>query len=259
MTAIDDVSVSKVRRKLGMELANLDNGALAHAFVVPVPDSARLAAKGYASVSGKYKEAITKKVNGRTFIEAEDRKRKVYEKYDISPRMIRGKDIVLVDDSVVRGTTMQGLAERLRNEAGARSIHLRLVCPPILSPCPYGIDISSSDELAARKVHNSTLWHGTLSQHELNELATLLGVDSIKYVPVETIPKVLEMERDDLCMACVDGNYPTPAGQKLYQISSPLPPKSMSAQVVLPVADSETGSGIYPAERTADLEAAVPV
>ena len=110
---------------------------------------------------------------------------------------------------------MKALLHRLREQGGAKEIHVRVACPPIIAPCFYGIDMSTVDELFAPKF---------LQGREINaeveaEMARALGADSLRYLPVDAIARAIRLDAKDLCQACITGKYPTPCGQKLYQIA----------------------------------------
>ena len=129
--------------------------------------------------------------------------------------MLQGKRIFLVEDSIVRSTTMRVLLNRIRTLGGAKEIHVRVACPPIVAPCFYGIDMSTIDELFAPKF----LQGRELTPAIEAEMAASLGADSLRYLPVESIAKAVHFSSSQLCQACITGRYPTACGQKLYQIA----------------------------------------
>lgn len=220
-STIDGVPVETARYALGAKLAEHDMDLSSDQIVVGVPASAKRAAKGYADKRGlRTVKGIRKNedVSYRTFIDGDgdNRRQKAQKKYIIDTERMRGEKLVLLDDSVVRGTTMKALISRIRREAGPKEIHLRLACPPILAPCFYAIDFPKTDELIARRFHHGILEQGVLPPEVLQSLADELDVDSIRYLPVDDVADVLGIPRKDLCMACVDGDYPTPGGQKRY-------------------------------------------
>jgi amidophosphoribosyltransferase len=219
---IDGISVANVRNECGKILADED---MAHPYpgmsqadiVMPVPESAKISGNGYVDRRGLRRvDGILRNPDvGRTFISPAQREEMADLKYDIDPDLVRGKSIVLIDDSLVRGTTMLRLVKRLR-ECGAAQIHLRLASPPILSPCFYGIDFPTIQELLARKFMDGTLHEGdVLPLDVLSAIAQYLGVDSIRYLPVSAIPRALGRSKETTCMACVTGGYPTKNGQRL--------------------------------------------
>ena len=222
LSAYDGVSVQGARYQFGQQLAQMDSTVLKDGVVVPVPDSAETAGYGYAHAKRlPLAHGIEKIGKWRTFIAGkEDREEKAKKKYGFHPDLLHGRNIVLVDDSMVRGTTLRALIGRLRSEANVSKIHLRIACPPILAPCYYGIDFSTVAELISRKQWNGILASGTLPPRALAMLAENLGADSIQFLSVEAIRCVLSKHQNGLCMACVTGKYPTEAGGKLYAIES---------------------------------------
>ena len=159
---------------------------------------------------------IRNRYSGRTFIEGSDTRRKAVEmKYTPLRQVLEGKRVFLVEDSIVRSTTMRVLLDRIRNVGGAREIHVRVACPPIVAPCFYGIDMSTIDELFAPKF----LKNGPLDDAAHTKMAEALGADSLRYLPVEEISRALRMDADNICQACITGQYPTPCGQQLYHLA----------------------------------------
>jgi amidophosphoribosyltransferase len=132
------------------------------------------------------------------------------------PEVLKGKRVLLVEDSIVRSTTMRALVHEIRDRGGAREIHLRVACPPIVAPCFYGIDMSSRDELFAPRFSDQL--DGGVSLAAQQAMAEELGADSLRYLPVEAIARAVGLSSERLCRACVTGAYPTPTGEALYQI-----------------------------------------
>ena len=124
--------------------------------------------------------------------------------------------MILVEDSIVRSTTMNVLLDRIREVGGAKEIHVRVACPPIIAPCFYGIDMSTVDQLIAPRYFSE---NGALTDENQQRLADDLGADSLRYLPVEAISRAIGKPADHLCQACVTGHYPTKCGQHLYQIA----------------------------------------
>ena len=189
--------VSAFRVALGKKLEEL-SPALGADIVVPVPDSSNLIAFGYGQSgrSGMYFPAITRShYVGRTFIVAnqELRDEEIAQKFSISKTDVAGKSIVLVDDSIVRLTTLPILIRRLR-DAGTREIHVRIGCPPITHPCRYGINTPTRQELAA----------ANFSPEEIRES---IGVETLQYM---TLPGLASLSRkyNSFCYACMTGTYP---------------------------------------------------
>ncbi len=217
---LDDRGVSATRYRFGKELAMMDAEVPEDALVVPVPDSAKGAADGYAYQRRMRRvDAILKNPEvGRTFITNVDRKEKAKMKYLIDKHLVRDRDIVLIDDSLVRGVTMKELIKRLRKKGKPKSIHLRLASPPIVSPCFYGIDFATTNELLVRRYCDGKLVDGQLPQDVLDAIADDLDVDSIKYLTPDGVTNALRMEMHDLCMACVTKDYPTEEGRNRIRL-----------------------------------------
>ena len=223
-STLDDRSVYLSRAALGKELARLEDVPTdVGTIVVPVPDTAKAAADamafelGLPSVEGLMRNRYV----GRTFIEGTaDRETKARLKYTPLPEVMAGKRVLLVEDSIVRSTTMRALVKEIRERGQAREIHLRVACPPIIAPCFYGIDMSSRDELIAPQF--ADLPDGGLSEEAQQRLAHALGADSLRYLPVEALARSVGLAPERLCRACVTGHYPTETGQRLYEIDAGL-------------------------------------
>ena len=172
-------------------------------------------ALGVPSVEGLMRNRYV----GRTFIEGTaDRAAKARLKYTPLAEVLAGKRVLLVEDSIVRSTTMRALVHEIRDRGGAREIHLRVACPPIVAPCFYGIDMSRRDELFATRFID--MEGDGISPAAQQRMARELGADSLRYLPVEAIARSVSLPPDRLCRACVTGNYPSPAGEQLYQIDA---------------------------------------
>ena len=221
-STLDDRSVYLSRTALGRELARLEDVPLdAETIVVPVPDTAKAAADAMAFALGlpSVEGLMRNRYVGRTFIEGTaDRAAKARLKYTPLPEVLKGKRVLLVEDSIVRSTTMRALVHEIRDRGGAREIHLRVACPPIVAPCFYGIDMSSRDELFAPKFADRP--DGGFSDDAYRRMARELGADSLRYLPVDAIARSISLSPERLCRACVTGHYPTPTGQNLYQIDA---------------------------------------
>ena len=219
-STLDDRSVYLSRAMLGRELARLEDVTLDQdTIVVPVPDTAKAAADAMAFSLGvpSVEGLMRNRYLGRTFIEGNaDRATKARLKYTPLPDVLSGKRVLLVEDSIVRSTTMRALVHEIRNRGGAREIHLRIACPPIIAPCYYGIDMSQRAELFAPKFLDET--EGRLTAEVQAQMAADLGADSLRYLPVEALSRSVGLPPERLCQACVTGIYPTSAGEELYQI-----------------------------------------
>lgn len=235
-STVDGKPVATVRYRTGRALAALDSDRPSTDIVAPVPKSANHAARGYADERGiPFVEGIRKKLAvGRNFIEASDHDLKATLKYLISEKFFQDEDIIVIDDSLVRGSTIKGLVERLRTEGGARSVHLRLASPPVSSPCFYGINFPTVTELLSRRFSTGHLTpDGVLPQEVLDAMARELNVDSIKYLPVPEIPKALGQKQEHLCMACVTKEYPTRTGMELAMVEEKRAFEACQCQKVL--------------------------
>jgi amidophosphoribosyltransferase len=218
-STLDGRSVYLSRKALGEELATMETVEIdKQTVVVPVPDTSKAAADAMAyklkipCVEG----LIRNRYSGRTFIEGTgDRRRKALTKYTPLREVLEGKRVLLVEDSIVRSTTMKVLLERIRRLGQPREIHVRVACPPITSPCFYGIDMSTIEELFAPQFLNG----GMINEQIEAKMAAQLGADSLRYLPVSAISRAIGFHSDELCRACITGDYPTPGGAKLYQLA----------------------------------------
>jgi len=183
------------RKRMGQILAR--EAPVDADFVMPFPDSGIYAAVGFGQESGLPLEMcmIRNHYVGRTFIQPSQTMRDFSTRIKINPvrNMIKGKRICIVDDSIVRGTTIRSRVKKLR-ELGAREVHMRVCCPPIRFPCFYGIDFSSKGELIAA---NSTV----------DEIARFIGLESLHYISVEGLLSSVQA-KDAWCLACFNGEYP---------------------------------------------------
>jgi amidophosphoribosyltransferase len=171
--------------------------------VVPVPDSGVSAAIGYAAESNiPYKQALIRNhYVGRTFIEPSQEIRDFGVKLKLNPvrHLLEGKRVILVDDSLVRGTTSRKIVRMVR-QAGAREVHLRISCPPTISPCYYGVDTPSQNELIA-------------AQHSIEGIRQYVEADSLGYLSLESLHRAVDDKSQRFCYACYTGEYPTPLVQ----------------------------------------------
>jgi len=191
-------NVQHARERLGEVLAREAPPPGGADCVVPMPDSGRSAAMGFARASGlPYREAIVpNRYVGRTFIKPspEERQAAVRLKLNIIDELVRGKSLVIVDDSIVRGTTTKVKMDQLR-DAGAKEIHLRISCPPIAHPCYFGVDFATRDQLIAAQLGS------------VERIRTFLGVDSLAYLSLEGMLGVMDRPAETYCTACFSGDY----------------------------------------------------
>jgi amidophosphoribosyltransferase len=190
-------SVDRVRRALGRELAK--EHPVDADCVFSVPDSSNAMALGYSEQAGiKLEHALIRNhYVGRTFINPTQagRNAKVKIKFNPVKEVLQGKRVVVVDDSLVRGTTSRGLVQMIR-QAGAREVHFRVASPPITGPCYYGIDTPTKSELIA-------------SDHSVDEIRRHLGVDTLGYLSLDGMVRAAGGEPTEFCHACFSGHYPT--------------------------------------------------
>jgi amidophosphoribosyltransferase len=190
-------SVHQARETMGRLLARESH--VDADMVVPVPDSGVPAALGYAAESGiPYRQALIRNhYVGRTFIEPSQSIRDFGVKLKLNPirHLIEGKRIVLVDDSIVRGTTSRKIVRMVRS-AGAREVHLRISCPPTISPCYYGVDTPTKKELIA-------------ANHSVEEIRRFVEADTLAYLSHEGLQRAVGSESGQYCYACYTGDYPT--------------------------------------------------
>ena len=223
-STLDERSVYLTRTRLGRELAKLEREAGlipdlhdGDTIVVPVPDTAKAAADGMAYELGVpcLEGLMRNRYVGRTFIESTKRADKVRLKFTPLREVLEGKRVILVEDSIVRSTTLTNLLGFLKERGHAREVHVRVACPPIVAPCFYGIDMSQVTELFAPK----HMAGDRPTRAEEARMAELLGANSLMYLPLEAIARCVDLPAEKLCRACVTGDYPTPAGEKLYQLA----------------------------------------
>lgn len=189
-------TVHLVRQRLGEELAK--EHPVEADFVIPIPDSGTSAAIGFSHASGIPLEmgVIRNHYVGRTFIQPQQNIRDlgVKVKINILKEVVKGKKVVIVDDSIVRGTTSRIRVKGFR-EAGAKEVHMRISCPPHRFPCFYGIDFPSPEELIANR-------------YQTGRIGRYLGVDSLGYLSMEGMMSAVGMKRDKYCTSCFSGDYP---------------------------------------------------
>jgi amidophosphoribosyltransferase len=191
----DGLSVHEVRQRLGEELAR--EAPVEADVVIPVPDSSVPAAIGYARESGlPYNDGFIKnRYIGRTFIQPTDslRQQGVALKFNVLEENLRGKRLVVIDDSIVRGNTSGPLVKLLRR-AGAREVHLRITCPPIAHPCFMGVDMGCYDDLIAHRL-------------TIDEIRDRVDADSLHFLSLDGMMKAIGRD-SGYCNACFTGIYP---------------------------------------------------
>ncbi len=190
-------NVDKIRRRLGRQLAK--EKPVSADIVISVPDSSNTATLGYCEESNiKYEVGLIRNhYIGRTFIEPEQTIRDLDARIKFNPvrGVLKNQRVVIVDDSIVRGTTSKKLIKMLRN-AGAKEVHFRVSCPPIISPCFYGIDMPTKEELIA-------------SSKSVEQIRKFLDVDTLGYLSLPGMLSMHSLNGRDFCVACFSGKYPT--------------------------------------------------
>jgi amidophosphoribosyltransferase len=186
------------RQRMGMELAR--EHPVQADVVIGLPDSATPAAIGYARKSNiPYQEALIKnRYIGRTFIQPDQRLRQqgVALKFNVLPEVVEGKRVVLIDDTIVRGTTSRPIVQLLRN-AGAKEVHMRVHAPPLMWPCYLGVDLAKREELIAARM-------------SVPEIGEHIGADSIEYLSLQGLIAAIGQGSKGFCTGCFTGNYPVP-------------------------------------------------
>ncbi len=192
------------RQRMGMQLA--EEYPIEADLVIGVPDSATPAAAGYAAARGlPYADGLIKnRYIGRTFIQPDQQMRAlgVKMKFNALSAVLKGKRVVMIDDSIVRGTTSRPLVQLLR-EAGAAEVHLGISSPPFRWPCYLGLDVARRDELIAARLEN------------VADIGREIGVDSIHYLSLDGLVKAIDLPGDSFCIGCFTGNYPMPVQMDL--------------------------------------------
>lgn len=192
---IDGINIIEARRAMGRELAK--EHPIEADLVIPVPDSGIASALGYAEHLGLTFEMglIKNRYVGRTFIQPEQHERDLAVCLKLNPitKLIEGKRIIIMDDSIVRGTTSKKIVQMVRDR-GAKEVHMCVSSPPVMNPCYYGIDISERKQLIA-------------ASKTIEEIRKYIGADSLHYLSLEGLFKALGREKG-FCTACLDGNYP---------------------------------------------------
>jgi amidophosphoribosyltransferase len=198
-------NVYMARKRQGYEMAR--EYQVGADIVMPFPDSGNYAALGFAEASGIPLEmgVIRNHYVGRTFIEPTQAMRDFHVKVKLNPvrPLLKDKRLVIVEDSIVRGTTTRNRVKTLR-QAGAEEVHMTVSCPPHRYPCFYGIDFPTRKELIA-------------STHSVEEIKKFLGLDSLHYLSLEGLLRAINMESAGFCLACFNGEYPVSFAEDLHK------------------------------------------
>jgi amidophosphoribosyltransferase len=210
-SVIDGREVYEARLAIGRRLAK--EAPVAADVVVPIPDSGRSHALGYSEVSGipAAEGLIKNRYVGRTFIMPDQQMRdmNVRIKLNAIGSIIRGKRVILIDDSIIRGTTMKRIVDHVRT-AGATQIHVRIGCPPVIAPCYLGIDMKSRLQFIA-------------NGRTVDEIASIIGADSLHYLSVDGLVECIQKDRADLCLGCITEEYPVEIPGERMRFQSTLP------------------------------------
>jgi amidophosphoribosyltransferase len=190
-------NVDKMRRAFGRKLSR-ENPDETGDIVISVPDSSNTCALGYSQESGvKYEIGLIRNhYIGRTFIFPSQRLRdlSVRLKFNTVKGVLKDKEVIIIDDSIVRGTTLKKLVKLLRS-SGAKKVHVRISSPPVKHPCFYGMDFPTTEELVA-------------GQHDVDEIMEIIDADSLGYLSLDGALKSTHLEKDNFCTACFSGDYP---------------------------------------------------
>ena len=218
-SVLDGQSVYITRTNLGKELAKQETETMDEEhIIVPVPDTAKAAgdAMAYELKVQSAEGLIRNRFVGRTFIEGSSREDRVKNKYTALKEILKDKKVILVDDSIVRGSTTKQIIRYIKNVGGAKEVHVRVSCPAIRGPCFYGIDMSTVSELLVPK-YEAEPKKGEVSKEVADKIARDLGADSVRYQTIAGLVRSIGKPAKDLCMACITGDYPTQSGKKLYK------------------------------------------
>lgn len=218
---IDKRSVYLARAALGRSLARREKEKTdKKSIAIHVPDSSKPIGDAFAYELGipSMEGLIRNRFVGRTFIESDDRQEKVKDKFYVIRDVVKDKKVFLIDDSIVRGNTMKELVRFIRKSGKASEIHVRIACPPVMAPCFYGIDMSTVSELFARRyAEPRDMKAGLLPQKVLDKMAEDLGADSLVYNSIPDLIGSVGFSKDELCLACLNTDYPTRWGTMLYK------------------------------------------
>ena len=212
-SVMDGREVYDVRKNVGIILARECPADVD--VILPVPDSGRAHALGFAiGANIPYEEGFMKnRFVERTFILPDQKQREDAVAMKMNPikSTVKGRRVLIVDDSIVRGTTLLKLTKMLR-DAGAKEVHVRIGCPPVIAPCYYGVDMKTRDQFIANK-------------YSVKEIAKQIGADSLGYISIEGLVEAIGMPANDLCLACVNNKYPTYIPGESHRFQSTLKDK----------------------------------
>jgi amidophosphoribosyltransferase len=196
-STIDSINVYETRMNIGRQLHELY--PIDADVVIPVPDSSIPAAIGYSRASGiPYGEGLIKnRYVGRTFIMPTQEEREIAVRLKLNPlrHELEGKSVVVIDDSIVRGTTSESLV-RILKAAGAKEVHMLIGCPPVIAPCFYGVALATKEELIAANL-------------EIDDIRKQLGAETLGYISIESLIEAIGIDGDNLCLGCINEDYPT--------------------------------------------------
>lgn len=202
-SVIEGKLVYNVRHELGRRLAK--SAPVDADIIVAVPDTSRPAAEGYANVAKLplVEGLIKNRYIGRTFIMPSQEKRMQAVRFKLNAvrPLVEGKRVVLIDDSIVRGTTSGPIVQLMR-DAGAKEVHVRITCPPVVSPCFYGVDLPSYTELIAHS-------------NSVEQIRAKIGADTLAYLSVDDLVEAVGLGKENTCLGCVTDKYPTEFGNKI--------------------------------------------
>jgi amidophosphoribosyltransferase len=211
-SVIDGVPVYDARRRLGIQLAKIEPliDKLDDSYAIAaIPNTSVPIAQAMAHELGIEYITIMEKVGGRAFIDpSSKRKRTIMEKYNFYPNSAKGRKLLIVDDSFVRADTIKRIVTKVFEICKPDELHIRSACPPLLRPCYYGVDFPTLIELIANKYPPEKL-------EEM--LAIEVGVNSAKYQKIEGLIEGIGKPKEELCLACLNGDYPTPGGRRCYE------------------------------------------
>jgi len=209
-SVLDEREVYDVRKRIGEILAKEHPADVDS--IMPIPDSGRAHAIGFSIASGiPYEEGFMKnRFAERTFIlpDQSEREKAVSSKMNPIKSTVNGKRIVIVDDSIVRGTTLIRLIAMLR-KAGAREVHVRVGSPPVIAPCYYGVDMKSRDQFIA-------------NNNSIEDIRRIIDADSLGYISIEGLIEAIGKPKSDLCLGCVNAKYPTRIPKEVHRSQSTL-------------------------------------